>query len=79
MIACLLAAKQQVAEAYAVGQTALSADCLERIHQLYDAIVELGLAENPLADSHPPPGKRGRPKKTLILMDFVVRDRLGQY
>ncbi|MEI2608800.1 MAG: IS66 family transposase [Candidatus Promineifilaceae bacterium] len=64
MIACLLAAKQQVAEAYAVGQTALSADCLERIHQLYDAIVELGLAENPLADSHPPPGKRGRPKKT---------------
>lgn len=64
MIACLLAAKQLVAEAWQAGETELPADCLERIHQLYDAIVCSGLEENPLPDSHPPPGKRGRRKKT---------------
>ena len=32
--------------------------------QLYDAIVCLGLEENPLPDMHPPPGQRGRRKKT---------------
>ena len=64
MIACLLGAKQLVADAYQAGETALSADYLERIHQLYDAIVCMGLHENPLPDTHPPPGKRGRRKKT---------------
>jgi len=64
MIACLLAAKQLVAEAYHAGETELPDDYLERIHQLYDAIVSLGLEENPLPDYHPPPGKRGRRKKT---------------
>lgn len=64
MIACLLAAKQLVTEAYQAGETALSSDYLERIHQLYDAIVCLGLEENPLPDMHPPPGQRGRRKKT---------------
>lgn len=64
MIACLLDAKQLVATAYQVGETELPADCLERIHQIYDAIVSLGLEENPLPDTHPPPGKRGRRKKT---------------
>jgi transposase len=37
---------------------------LQRIHQLYDAIVWLGLEENPLPVIHSPPGKRGRRKKT---------------
>lgn len=64
MITCLLAAKQLVAEAYQSGETELPTDYLERIQQLYDAIVCLGLAENPLPDYHPPPGKRGRRKKT---------------
>jgi transposase len=64
MIACLLAAKQLVAEAWQAGETGLPADYLERIHQLYDAIVCLGLEENPLPDIHSPPGKRGRRKKT---------------
>lgn len=64
MIACLLSAKQLVAETQEAGETALPADCLERIHQLYNAIVCLGLEENPLPDAHPPPGRRGRRKKT---------------
>jgi transposase len=42
----------------------LPVDYLERIHQLYDAIVCLGLEENPLPEIHPLPGKRGRRKKT---------------
>lgn len=64
VIACLLAAKQQVAEAYQAGETELPADSLERIHQIYEAIVWLGLEENPLPDIQPPPGKRGPRKKT---------------
>jgi transposase len=64
MITCLLSAKQLVAEAGQAGETELPSECLERIHQLYDAIVSLGLAENLLPDIHPPLGKRGRRKKT---------------
>lgn len=64
MIACLLSAKQRVAEAWQSGETELSADCLERIHQLYEAIVWLGFEENPLPVLHSLPGKRGRRKKT---------------
>lgn len=64
MIACLLAAKQLVAEAYQAGETELSVEQLQRIHQVYDAIVAFGLEENPLPDEHPPPAKRGRRKKT---------------
>lgn len=64
MIACLLGAKQLVAEAKQAGETELPADCLERIHQLYDAIIWLRLEENPLPVSQSPPGKRGRRKKT---------------
>jgi transposase len=64
MIAFLLAAKQLVAEAWRAGETGLPVDYLERIHQLYDAIVCLGLEENPLPEIHPLPGKRGRRKKT---------------
>lgn len=64
MIDCLLAAKQLVAAAYQAGATELPADYQQRIHQLYAAIVYLGLEENPLPHSLPPPGKRGRPKKT---------------
>lgn len=64
MIACLLSAKQLVAAAWQAGETELSLDCLERIQQLYDAIVQLGLEENPLPVIHSPPGKRGRPKKS---------------
>jgi transposase len=64
MMMCLLSAKQLVAEAYQAGETELSAEQLQRIHQVYDAIVSFGLAENPLPDIHPPPVKRGRRKKT---------------
>lgn len=64
MIACLLAAKQLVDEAGETGATELPPDVLERIEQLYETIVVLGMAENPLPDTHPPPGKRGRRKKT---------------
>jgi hypothetical protein len=64
MIACLLSAKQLVVEARQAGETELPADCLERIHQIYDALVWLGLEENPLPIVHSPPGKRGRRKKT---------------
>jgi transposase len=64
MIACLLAAKQLVAAAWQAGQTELPSAYLERIHQLYDAIVATGLEENPLPNAPPPPGKRGRRKKS---------------
>lgn len=64
MILFLLAAKRQVAESREGGETALPVDQVERIEQLYDAIVALGLAENPLPEAKPPPGKRGRPKKS---------------
>ncbi len=64
MMACLLAAKQLVEEAWQAGETKLPSDYLERIHQLYDVIVAGGLEENPLPDSHSPPGKRGRRKKS---------------
>jgi transposase len=64
MIACLLTAKQLVAEASQAGETDLQPDYLERIHQIYDAIIWLGLEENPLPIVHSPPGKRGRRKKT---------------
>lgn len=46
------------------GETELSVEQLQRIHQVYDAIVAYGLEENPLPDEHPPPVKRGRRKKT---------------
>ena len=64
MIYFLLAAKQLVDEACTTGQTALMDDAIERIHQLYDLIVNFGFAENPLPEANPPPGKRGRRKKT---------------
>jgi transposase len=64
MIACLLSAKQLVADTYQAGEMELPADCLERIHQLYDAIVWLGFEENPLPNARASPGKRGRPKKS---------------
>jgi transposase len=64
MIAFLLAAKQLVDEAGQAGESELPPDYIERIHQLYDAIVCLGLEENPLPVIHSPPGKRGRRKKT---------------
>ncbi|MBK8988175.1 MAG: IS66 family transposase [Chloroflexi bacterium] len=43
MIVCLLAAKQLVAEAYQAGETELSVEQLQRIHQVYDTIVAFGL------------------------------------
>lgn len=64
MITCLLEAKQLVTTAYQAGQTHLPADSLERIHQLYQAIVWLGFDENPLPKTCFLPDKRGRPKKT---------------
>ncbi|MEZ4647146.1 MAG: IS66 family transposase [Chloroflexota bacterium] len=64
MIQFLVAAKQQVDDAVQAGETALPTDQIGRMHQLYDAIVAQGLAENPLPPAKPPPGKRGRRKKT---------------
>jgi len=64
MTSCLLSAKELVAEAYHSGKTELSPQYLKRIHQLYDAIITLGVEENPLPDIHPLPRKRGRRKKT---------------
>ena len=49
MILFLLAAKQQVDDAFQAGETSLPTDQLGRIHQLYDAIVAQGFDENPLA------------------------------
>ncbi|MEI2419379.1 transposase, partial [Arthrospira platensis SPKY2] len=46
------------------GETELPTDYIERIHQVYEAIVSLGLEENPLPDTPPPPGQPGRRKKT---------------
>lgn len=45
-------------------KTALPDIQLQRISQLFDLIVEHGLQENPLPDTPPPKGKRGRTKKT---------------
>lgn len=64
MISFLLAAKQQVDEARDKGLTELSPEPIERIHQLYDTIVTLGFTENPLPKAKPPPGKRGKTKKS---------------
>jgi transposase len=64
MRAFLLTAKQLVETAQQQGQTTLSADQMERIDRLYDALVSLGLGENPLPADQPPPTKRGRPKRT---------------
>jgi transposase len=64
MILLLLAAKQLVEEARQREETELPPDQIERIQQLYNAIVAHGLAENPLPEAKPPPGKRGRPKKS---------------
>ena len=62
MIDLLLVAKQQVELARQAGQTALSTHQNEQLNQLYDAIVALGLADNPLPEANP--HQRGRPKKT---------------
>jgi hypothetical protein len=64
IVADLLAAKQQVDEACDEGKTALSSETIERIHQLYDTIVTFGFSENPLPKAKPPPGKRGKLKKS---------------
>lgn len=64
MIGCLLTAKQLVEQAWQAAETELPTDQIERIHQLYDAIVTLGLAENPLPDAKPSSPKRGRRKKS---------------
>jgi transposase len=66
MLTFLLAAKQMAQTAQQAGETALSADQRQRIDRLYDALVCLGLSENPLPTDpgEPRPTKRGRPKKT---------------
>ena len=64
MIACLLSAKQLVDEAVQAGKPTLSSEHIERIHQLYEALVGLGFEENPLPNTPATPPKRGRPKKT---------------
>lgn len=60
----LRSAKRMVSLASDDDKTALPDVQLQRISQLFDLIVEHGLQENPLPDTPPPKGKRGRPKKT---------------
>ena len=77
MILFLLAAKQLVEDARDEGQNELSPEQLQRVQQLYEAIVAIGLEENPLPEeTKPPPRKRGRPKKSKarnLLERFIVR------
>lgn len=64
MIGFLLSAKQLVEEAKLAGADQLTDEQLRRIDQLYEAILSIGLIENPLPETPPPKGKRGRHKKT---------------
>ncbi|MBK8986447.1 MAG: IS66 family transposase [Chloroflexi bacterium] len=48
MIVYLLSAKQLVAEAYQAGETELSIEQLQRIHQMYDTIVAFGFRGKPV-------------------------------
>jgi transposase len=64
MVGYLSGAMQLVCEAKGAGETALQKESLEYMHQLYDAIVQMGLEENPLPEPGSLPKKRGRPKKT---------------
>jgi transposase len=63
MKSCLLSAKQLVVDFFQTGESGLPVEYIARINQLYDAIVTLGMAENPLSDESPIK-KRGRRKKT---------------
>lgn len=75
MIDFLLAAKQAVTTAQQSGRTTLPADQIERIHQVYQGIVNLGLAENPLPEAQS--GQRGRRRKGKArnLVDRFVTQR----
>lgn len=75
MIDFLLAAKQSVTTAQQAGLTALPADQIERIHQVYHVIVNLGLAENPLPEAQS--GQRGRRRKGKVrnLVDRFLTQR----
>ena len=64
MFTFLLAAKKRVETNQAAGLTAMSDAEVERIHQLYETIITLGFAENPLLEAQPPPKTRGKRKKT---------------
>jgi transposase len=63
MIEFLRAAKALVEEAYEAGESELPAETLERMAFLFEAIVALGMAENPLPPPKPPPHKPGRRAK----------------
>jgi len=64
MIGFLLATKQLVEQAKLAEADQLPDEQLQRIDQLYEAILSIGLIENPLPETPPPKGKRGRRKKT---------------
>lgn len=72
------AAKHLVTEAQQTGATALAPDTVARMHQLYDTIVGIGLAENPFPRSHSPPGTRGRRKKTKA-RNLAIRSAQNGY
>ena len=64
MKSALLSAKQLVDEACFAGLDHLSKETIDRIEQLYSAVLELGFRENPWTKPKSPPKKRGRPKKS---------------
>lgn len=59
----LLAAKALVAEAYKAGETSLPPEVRQRMEQLFEAIVVLGMEENPLPEAQFPPQRKGRQAK----------------
>lgn len=64
MKSALLAAKQLVDEAYLAGYDELAPEVTRRIGQLYTAIIEIGINENPWEKPPPHLKKRGRYKKS---------------
>ena len=64
MIGFLLTTKQLVEDAKLAGADQLPYEQVQRVDQLYEAILSIGLIENPLPETPPPKVKRGRCKKT---------------
>jgi len=61
MVECLMAIKKAVEEALVQGRSALPAEQITAFESRYDALVEQGLALNPVPER--PPGKRGKTKQ----------------
>ena len=64
MKSALLSAKELVDKAYVGGHDYLPSGTVDRIEQVYEAILEVGFQENHWVKPESPPKKRGRPKKS---------------